>query len=435
MKLGYGRGSTDGQGEALQAQITRLEQAGCDRVISELLSGLDNERPGLLEAMALVKSGQVKEPLLTRIDRLGRDAAYADQLIGLCTIHGVTIRALDGGLIETASPHGFFMARTMTSLAEMESRMLSMRLKKQFAVYRTQGRHLRGSKPFGYMGGPDHQLIPDPEHWGQAQRVLERLRALGSFSRVANELPSWCPWTPAAGNVQYWFVSPALRGHLAFLRDRKCGKGWNMRWGQIYYDQHEPLIREEEWQELAMFLRQTKNNFDGRLKTSSHGLTGLLYCACCGHRLRRNLAGTTPWWRCRHRLCNERGGISEHRALALVAAACVEAAGQLASIADEPQAEHPGVAIKRRDLEELQRLATRNPALDGSVAALKREIEAMTRQKPRSLKAEVYEQMMRDPAFFSEATAEEQRALFGGVLQGVRVGPRGNPFVPIVRSF
>jgi|GEM_PF-1213448 DNA invertase Pin-like site-specific DNA recombinase len=83
MRLGYARCSTDEQAEALVAQVTRLRSAGCDRVIEELVSGGRNDREGLLEAMTLVRRGRVKALVITRVDRLGRDAAYADQLIAL----------------------------------------------------------------------------------------------------------------------------------------------------------------------------------------------------------------------------------------------------------------------------------------------------------------------------------------------------------------
>ena len=87
--LGYARCSKDEQADALVAQVSRLEAAGCDRIISELQSGRDNDREGLLEVLAMVAGGHVAELLVTRVDRLGRDAAYADQLIALCALHEV----------------------------------------------------------------------------------------------------------------------------------------------------------------------------------------------------------------------------------------------------------------------------------------------------------------------------------------------------------
>jgi hypothetical protein len=45
----------------------------------------------------------------------------------------------------------------------------------------------------------------------------------------------------------------------------------------------------------------------------------------------------------------------------------------------------------------------------------------------------VYERMMKDPLFFAEATAEEQRAIFGAVLREVRVSAGGAEVVAVVR--
>lgn len=432
--LGYARCSKDEQADALVAQVSRLEAAGCDRIISELQSGRDNDREGLLEVLAMVAGGHVAELLVTRVDRLGRDAAYADQLIALCALHEVKIRALDGGEIESASPAGFFMARTMTTIAEMESRMLSQRLRKQFDIYRAQGRHLRRRKPFGYEGGPDHKLQPHPTNWPHALRVLEELRRQGSFTRVAYSLPTWCPWTPAPTSLQSWFCNPVLRGHIG--HGHSGGKGWKQQWREIHYDQHPALISEAAWQDLADHLKRTRNRFAGRPTVEAqHGLTGLMRCASCGHRLRRNSSNGTVWWRCRHRTCSARGGAKEVDILPVVIAACVAAAERLAAAAAMPADEDPMVAAKRRDLEQLQELAQRNPALADAVKALEVEIRGMQRRERLSPDVEPYRQMMQDPAFFAGATAEEQRVIFGAVLAEVRVGPGGRVVTPVPRSF
>lgn len=426
--------STDEQEGALQAQVSRLEAAGCDLIIREMVSGRQNDRPGIVEAMALVKIGRVEELVITRVDRLGRDAAYADELIALCAIHGVTIRALDGGVIESASPQGFFMARTMTTIAEMESRMLSMRIKKQLQVYRQQGRHLRRRKPFGYRGGPDHRLEPDPEQWPLALRVLDELRARKSFSHTAMSLPAWCPWTPAAGNLQAWFCNPIIRGHTGYGRSK--GKGWGVTWREILYDTHPALISEGAWQELADDLRRTRNRFDGRPQVEArHGLTGLLRCATCGRRMRRSTSNGTPWWRCCHRLCEDRGRVKEATILPVVVAECVAAAEALAAAAALPPDDDPRVAGKRRDLEAMRDLAIRNPVMEAAVAALEAEIEGMMRRERPQPDLVIYQSWMADPAFFSEATAEEQRALFGAVLAEVRVGPGGEGIRAVRRSW
>lgn len=416
--LGIARCSTDEQAEALQAQVARLREAGCDYIIEELISGGKQERAGLMEATALVRAGKVREVVVTRVDRLTRTAQEGDQFIALCDLQKVGIRALDGGQIETATPQGFLMARMMTTMAEVESRMLSMRLRKQFEVYRAQGRHLRRRKPFGYQGGANYKLEPDPENWDHALRVLRELREVGSFTGVANRLPDWCPWTPAASNLQAWFCNPVIRGHIGHHKSN--GKGWRVAWGEMHYDQHPALIGEGEWQELAGLLKRSRNNFKKSVE-AIHGLTGLLRCASCGHRLRRNSSNGVVWWRCRHRLCQARGAIKEVDAMSFVIDACVKAAKDVARAVAMPVNDSPQVAAKRRDLEQLQELARRNPALEAGVQALRDEIEGMTRREVVLPDLELYELVAANPSFFAAATAEAQRTLLLGVLEGILV--------------
>jgi DNA invertase Pin-like site-specific DNA recombinase len=432
-RIGYARVSKEEQADALAPQIARLKAAGCDTVLSDIERGSNPDRQGLLEAMAMVRAGKVEEIVVTRIDRLGRDAAFTDQLLGLAQGMGVVVRALDGGIIETLSPQGFLMARLTTGLAEMESRMLSLRIRKQFEQHRVQGRHLRRRLPFGYDRGDGIRLVPHPENWAHALRVLEELRRLGSFAAVANLLPSWCPWTPAGNSLQAWFTNPVIRGHVGHLRSG--GKGWTSTWGEIYYDQHPALISETDWRELADLLQRTRNNFVGRPTIDSrHGLTGLLVCASCGHRLRRNTAQGVPWWRCRHRLCTERAGVKEAVVLPVVIEACVRSADVLARAAAAPVEDDPALILKRRDLDATRVLASRNPALALAVKAIEAEIRALERRDRIPPDLASYEAMMRDPQFFTGATPEQQRVIVGALIQRVLVGPGGEPLLPVLRS-
>ena len=424
--LAYARCSTAEQDTALEAQVTRLREAGADHVISELISGRNNERPGMLEAMAMVKRDMVKELLITRVDRLGRDAGYADQLLALCQDNGVQVRALDGGEIETASPQGFLMARMMTSMAEMESKMLSLRIKRSFSVYRAQGRHLKRRMIFGYTKGDQYKLAPHPENWDKAIYVLELLKALGSFTKVSQRLGKEdFLWTPASSNLQFWFVNPTIRGHLPHLWDRSSGKGWKANWKETYFDQHPALISEHDWRELADTLRRVKNNFEQTGKSPGHGLTGVLSCMSCGHNLRRNTSQGAAWWSCRNRNCSARGRGKEADLIQLAAVESAKAAERLAQLLATPQAEDPRVAMKRADLQALQALAVRNPSMLPAVEALKNEIAAMQRTDTPQIDLSRYEAFTRDPELFLNQSPAVQRALFLHVLQTIQVGQGG----------
>jgi DNA invertase Pin-like site-specific DNA recombinase len=433
--LGYCRISTDGddQDNAYQAQADRLTAAGCDRVIAERESGRKADREGLAEVMALVTSGNVKELVFTRVDRLGRDAAQTDTLLALCDLQQVKVRALDGGIIETASPQGFLLARVMTTMAEVESRMLSQRLRRNFDVYRSQGRHLRRRIPFGYDKGDGTKLVPHSVNFYHALRVLKELREQGSFTRVANSLPEWCPWTPAATSLQAWFVNPVIRGHIGHHLDPKSGKGWRQQWGEIHYDQHPALIADADWRELAALLQRPTNRFKNTNTTEvQHGMTGLLRCASCGHLLRRNTSNGVAWWRCRHRLCNARGGAREDRVLPVVIDACVAEAHRLAALLAQPASEDPMLIVMRDELDLMERLAARNPDNRAMAAAVKEQqhrIEAVQRQEAPAVD-ETTARALKDPYFFSGMTPQEQRPVFAMVLRSVVVGERGEPIQP-----
>jgi DNA invertase Pin-like site-specific DNA recombinase len=424
--LGYARCSTAEQDVALEAQIFRLKEAGADRVISELISGRNNERPGMLEAMAMVKKGFVKELLVTRVDRLGRDAGYADQLLALCQDSGVIVRALDGGEIETASPQGFLMARMMTSMAEMESKMLSLRIKKSLAVYRAQGRHLKRRMIFGYTKGDDYKLAPHPENWDRALYVIDLLRELGTFTKVSQRLGREdFPWAPASGNLQFWFINPTIRGHIPHLYDRSSGKSWKASWQEIYFDQHPALISERDWRELADRLRRVKNNFEQTGTSPGHALTGVVSCMNCGQNLRRNTSRGTVWWSCRNRNCKKLGRGKESNLIQLAAVESAKSAKRLAQLLAQPQEEDPRLAMKRADLQALQALAARNPSMLPAVEAVKTEIAALQKTDAPELDLEKYEVFTRDPGLFLDQSPAVQRALFLHVLQTIQVGQGG----------
>jgi len=423
--IGYARVSSDEQADALPAQISRLASAGCTRLISDIESGRSNDRDGLLALMAMVRAGEVREVVVDRMDRLGRDAAYTDALLAECGAHGVTVRALVGGVIETTTPQGFLMARLQTSLAEMESRMLSLRIRRQFTIYRAEGRHLRRRKPFGYCNGPNHRLAPDPDQWSEALQILQELRMIGSFSGVASRLPDWCSWTPAPGSLQNWFCNPVIRGHIGHHLDRRSGRGWQQRWGEIRRDQHPPLITDAEPHDLAAMLRRPRNRFlSGGNTETRHGLTGLLRCCCCGHLLRRNSSAGVVWWRCRHRLCQDRGAIRETIVLPVAVSACAQEARRLAQLAAAPQSTDPEVAAMVAELELMQQMSARNPgnrAMAAAVAEQQQRIDAIQQSDHQPASPEVVA-MLQDPAFFTGATPEQQRVLFAAVLSSLSIG-------------
>ncbi|OQR42423.1 resolvase, partial [Klebsiella aerogenes] len=68
MKIGYARVSTDDQN--LDIQLASLQEAGCERVFKEKLSGASMARPEIQRLLDNLRNGDVV--IVWRLDRLAR---------------------------------------------------------------------------------------------------------------------------------------------------------------------------------------------------------------------------------------------------------------------------------------------------------------------------------------------------------------------------
>jgi DNA invertase Pin-like site-specific DNA recombinase len=68
MKIGYARVSTLDQNEDLQTD--GLNEAGCEKIFSDQISGVKADRPGLKNALEYTRPGDCL--IVWRLDRLGR---------------------------------------------------------------------------------------------------------------------------------------------------------------------------------------------------------------------------------------------------------------------------------------------------------------------------------------------------------------------------
>ena len=72
MVVGYARVSSHGQKDDLDRQVQRLKLLGCDRIISDIGSGLNCCKPGLKLLVNLLMEGRVERLVVVQEDRLLR---------------------------------------------------------------------------------------------------------------------------------------------------------------------------------------------------------------------------------------------------------------------------------------------------------------------------------------------------------------------------
>jgi DNA invertase Pin-like site-specific DNA recombinase len=144
IKIGYARCSTDAQD--LTAQRNALEALGVkpDRIyVDHGFTGTNRDRPGLREALAACRAGDVL--VVTKLDRLARSMPDARDIADELTARQVKLN-LGGSTHDPTDPVGRLLFNVLAMVAEFEADLISARTKEGMAVARAKGR-LRGKQP------------------------------------------------------------------------------------------------------------------------------------------------------------------------------------------------------------------------------------------------------------------------------------------------
>ncbi|HDR9512228.1 DNA resolvase [Burkholderia cepacia] len=138
MRIGYARVSTEEQN--LDLQLTALEAAGCDRVITDHgMSGARFDRPGLQEVLALAQSDDTI--VVWRLDRLGRSLSHLVETMNSFRARGIHFASLNES-IDTGTSTGMFMFHIIAALAEFERALITERTRAGIAAARSRGQRM-----------------------------------------------------------------------------------------------------------------------------------------------------------------------------------------------------------------------------------------------------------------------------------------------------
>lgn len=135
MKIGYARISTVDQ--SLNLQIDALKNAGCEKIITDEISGSSTERVGLKELITILRNGD--EVIVWRLDRLGRSLKHLIELINHFNTLGVTFTSLQES-INTNNSTGKLIFHIFGALSEFERNLILERTKAGLASARARGR-------------------------------------------------------------------------------------------------------------------------------------------------------------------------------------------------------------------------------------------------------------------------------------------------------
>jgi DNA invertase Pin-like site-specific DNA recombinase len=139
--VGYVRVSTAAQDGALQRDA--LVKAGCSKLFEDKASGARSDRPGLNDALAYIRAGDVL--VVWKLDRLGRSLSHLIDTVTALGGRGVGFKSLTEG-VDTSTSNGRLVFHIFGSLAEFERDLIRERTGAGLAAAVARGRR-GGRKP------------------------------------------------------------------------------------------------------------------------------------------------------------------------------------------------------------------------------------------------------------------------------------------------
>lgn len=137
MIVGYMRISTHGQDMALQSDA--LNEAGCEKIFSDIMSGAKTDRPGLEQCLKFLQKGDTL--VCWKLDRIGRNLQHlVNTVIGL-NARDISFRVLtgQGASIDTSTSAGRLVFAIFAGLAEFERDLIRERVNAGIAAAKARG--------------------------------------------------------------------------------------------------------------------------------------------------------------------------------------------------------------------------------------------------------------------------------------------------------
>ena len=277
------------------------------------VSGTTFEREGFQAMIAEVEAGNVSAVIVKDMSRFGRDylkvGFYTEVMF---KEKGVRFIAINNG-IDSANQQDSDFTPFLNIINEWYARDASRKIQAVFKSRMQDGKRVSPSVPYGYLRSPEdkQKLIIDEEPAAVVRRIYQMVIEGKGVTAIADILtaekvliPSayakkYCPendhsrgftnpylWSATA--VSYILEKQEYMGHTVLGKTISVSYKTKKRRKaepdelMIFKNTHPAIVDEETWH-LAQKLRKTvrKPSYD----RPPHPLTGLVYCADCGHKM------------------------------------------------------------------------------------------------------------------------------------------------------
>jgi DNA invertase Pin-like site-specific DNA recombinase len=186
-RKGYGRVSTRGQGKngnSLEDQRTKLEEAGCDEIVLEVYTGTKMKRPKFTTLLEELEPGDTL--VVCKLDRFARTAREGLEIIEKLMERGVKVHILNMGLIED-TPMGRLILTVMLAFAQFE---------RDTIVERTQdGKAIAKEKNPDYTEGRKALEIHEDFSWYQKNVNNGQMTVTAACQAMGISRSTWYKWS------------------------------------------------------------------------------------------------------------------------------------------------------------------------------------------------------------------------------------------------
>jgi DNA invertase Pin-like site-specific DNA recombinase len=122
----------------MDTQRAKVEALKVDRIFEEKASGAKDDRPVLAECLAYLREGDTL--LVTRADRIARNAGHLLTTVKDLKTKGVTVRFLDQQELNSDGKYADFLLTVLAAVAQLERDIMDEKRKDGIAAARAKGK-------------------------------------------------------------------------------------------------------------------------------------------------------------------------------------------------------------------------------------------------------------------------------------------------------
>jgi len=160
------------------------------RLSDKVLSGADEDRPALWQAIELLKRGDVL--VVYRLDRLARSVYLSDIIERAVKKKGASIVSVCGEGTWNDSDQDWLIRKILQTLAEYERRVTAARTKASMLRHQASGRRMSKQTPFGWAIDPADpaRMIENITEQQVIQHIIAMQESSMSLRAICRQLES-----------------------------------------------------------------------------------------------------------------------------------------------------------------------------------------------------------------------------------------------------